>query len=422
MFDVQFIEALAYALARKVVPSDEYYQDMTAIQRQQAVSIAGMAQIDQISSVIDKVNKAIADGTTMADFIKSVESGEVDLGLSTARLDNIFRTNVMGAYNRGKWYQQQANKNARPYLMYDAVNDSRTRPTHLALDGTIRPVDDPFWQTHSPPCGYRCRCTTRSLTEKQAQKMGITANHDLPSEQADDGFGLSPKFYTENFNRMVKDKISELMLKEIGQATETAKIAQRIQASITASVTAKVEPLQNLLAKAIVGAGNTVVTSVNLSEIIPPKDRVQTLALDPATGENSVGEAKAMASLEVHYNSQARRFTKQEVIEAGSKKIGDFVFITGAMQHTKLDLMFTTDDLSKQSIDLQNQWFTDKKGNLSKQIKASIQKHLEKDVEIIPLDLRVLSDQNQALLIAYIESLAYNDKQRFIFLTNGDTQ
>ena len=35
--------------------------------------------------------------------------------------------------------------------MYDAVNDSRTRPQHLEWDGLVLPVDHPFWQTHGSP-------------------------------------------------------------------------------------------------------------------------------------------------------------------------------------------------------------------------------------------------------------------------------
>jgi hypothetical protein len=53
--------------------------------------------------------------------------------------------------------------------MYDAINDSRVRPAHLAMDGIIRPVDDPFWNTHAPLNGYRCRCRLISLSEGQAQ-------------------------------------------------------------------------------------------------------------------------------------------------------------------------------------------------------------------------------------------------------------
>lgn len=63
--------------------------------------------------------------------------------------------------------------------MYDAINDSRTRPSHLALDGIIRPVGDSFWNSHYPPNGYRCRCHCISLSEKQAQaRSKDTIKHD----------------------------------------------------------------------------------------------------------------------------------------------------------------------------------------------------------------------------------------------------
>ena len=48
MFDVKFIQALAYALSREVVLSDDYYNQMTPIQRQQSVSIAGLAQLEHV--------------------------------------------------------------------------------------------------------------------------------------------------------------------------------------------------------------------------------------------------------------------------------------------------------------------------------------------------------------------------------------
>ena len=44
----------------------------------------------------------------------------------------------------------QDHKDRFPYLMYDAVNDSRTRPQHLEWDGLVLPVDHSFWKTHRP--------------------------------------------------------------------------------------------------------------------------------------------------------------------------------------------------------------------------------------------------------------------------------
>ncbi|KJV38710.1 phage head protein, partial [Acinetobacter indicus] len=45
----------------------------------------------------------------------------------------------------------------------------------------VLPIDHPFWLTHYPPLGYRCRCTVIALTEKEALKYGITPDDQLPS-------------------------------------------------------------------------------------------------------------------------------------------------------------------------------------------------------------------------------------------------
>ena len=201
-FDVQFIEAIAYALNREVVLPDNYYNVMTPIQRQQAVSIAGLAQTEQIKHVMSLVNEQLVDGGTFADFQKAVKQGDIDINLPKHRLDNIFRTNVQGAYGRGRYYQQQQNKVERPYLMRDGINDIRQRLEHKALDGLIRPIDDIVWQTCSAPSGYRCFLpnTTISgdiqgaimrsykgvaieLTTNSGQTFNATASHPILTER-----------------------------------------------------------------------------------------------------------------------------------------------------------------------------------------------------------------------------------------------
>lgn len=169
-----FKEAVAYANSRNVTLPDEYYGKLVGVQRSQAVSIAGLASLEQIKFIIDQVSSVIDKGGTFKDFQKAVRAGGIDTSLPTYRLDNIFRTNVQAAYSRGRYTQQMKVTASRPYWMYDAINDSRTRPTHLALDNTILRYDHPFWQTHYTPNGYRCRCTIISLTEAQAKKRGIT--------------------------------------------------------------------------------------------------------------------------------------------------------------------------------------------------------------------------------------------------------
>ena len=92
---------------------------------------------------------------------------------SPRRLKTIFRTNLRVSAAAARWERIQDHKDRFPYLMYDAVNDSRTRPQHLEWDGLILPVDHPFWKTHGPPNGWGCRCILRQLSEAVMRRRGL---------------------------------------------------------------------------------------------------------------------------------------------------------------------------------------------------------------------------------------------------------
>jgi len=207
-FNTPFGEAIAAAEKRGVVLPGIYYGELQGIARQLAFSIAGVASLDQLQAVKDSLHAAMDRGVSFKDWKKTVAAQS--LGLPDHRLDNIWRTNLQGNYIRGKWEQFQRNKDRRPFLMYDAINDSRVRPSHLAMDGTIRRFDDTFWKTHSPPNGYRCRCSLISLTEDQAkQRNGLnktpTDRNGLPA-MPDDGWEYNP---FEDRLSFVEDMLNE---------------------------------------------------------------------------------------------------------------------------------------------------------------------------------------------------------------------
>ena len=164
-FDVPFSEAIRAAATRGVVLPDVYYGELQGVASQLAFSIAGISAYDQLQAVRDSMAAAMAAGTSFKEW-KALDHA---VELPAHRMENIWRTNLQGNYMRGRWEQFTRNARTRKYLIYDAINDTRVRPSHLAHDGVIRAVDDPFWKTHSPPLGYRCRCTLRSLTEEQAR-------------------------------------------------------------------------------------------------------------------------------------------------------------------------------------------------------------------------------------------------------------
>ena len=154
-FDVPFHEAIKAAKERGVVLPGIYYGELQGLARQLSFSIAGIAALDQLQQVRDSLSDGLQSGISFVEWQDEIlKSGTLDL--PEHRLDNIFRTNIQNSYNRGRWEKFQSIKHRRPYLMYDAINDSRVRPSHLAMDGIIRPADDFFWRTHAPSNGYRC--------------------------------------------------------------------------------------------------------------------------------------------------------------------------------------------------------------------------------------------------------------------------
>lgn len=70
---------------------------------------------------------------------------------------------VASAQMAHKWQDIVDNKGALPLLKYETVGDARVRAAHAALDGVVKPVDDPFWDHYMPPNSWNCRCTVRQL-------------------------------------------------------------------------------------------------------------------------------------------------------------------------------------------------------------------------------------------------------------------
>ena len=195
MQPVTFLEALQYAHSKKVVLPDEFYS-MDLKTRQMATTVSFLSSLEQAESVIKSLNKTLASGGTFNDFQKLVAESEIVL--PKHYLDNVFRTNIQSAYGHGRWQQQQRNKDKRQYLIYSAINDSRVRPAHLALNRIVLPIAHPFWLTHYPPLGFRCFLPDTKidgashgaikrfysgkivkLITKSGRELRVTANHPI---------------------------------------------------------------------------------------------------------------------------------------------------------------------------------------------------------------------------------------------------
>lgn len=97
----------------------------------------------------------------------------------------IYDTNVTQAYNAGREKQMMALKHLRPYGIYRHTSIEHPRLQHLAWDGFVLPLDDPWWDTHTPQNGWGCKCRKYSLSRTEAErewkKNGKTGPDQAPA-------------------------------------------------------------------------------------------------------------------------------------------------------------------------------------------------------------------------------------------------
>lgn len=196
-FDVESKQALQY-FRDKGLRTSFSYADVTAQEHQTAFTVAKMMDIDLLKDVQDSLYAAMAEGLTFDQWkdriIPTLQANGwwgrqavvdpitgktviAELG-SARRLQTIFRTNMQSAYAVGQWQKIQEQAKEAPYLMYDAVDDFRTRPQHRAWDNKILPITATFWTRYYPPNGWGCRCGVIQLSQDDVDSMGLSVSDD----------------------------------------------------------------------------------------------------------------------------------------------------------------------------------------------------------------------------------------------------
>lgn len=182
---VPFREAIDFFRQKGMVLTDRW-PELWQEQHQVAFTVAGVAHMQMLADIRAAVDRAIATGTTLADFRRDFDEvirthGWTLRGTPGWRSRVIFETNLRTAYAAGRWAQIERLQAARPFIRYSAVLDNRTRPLHRDWHGTILPVQHPWWNTHFPPNGWRCRCTVISLAQRDLDRRGWKVTDPAPS-------------------------------------------------------------------------------------------------------------------------------------------------------------------------------------------------------------------------------------------------
>lgn len=181
----------AYEARRGKLTETFNWNDLFGEEHATQFTVAKSAGFDVLTDIDAAMVKALTEGRTLQQFSKELKpllqekgwwgrqlvtdplTGEERLATlgSPRRLKTIFETNMRTSYAAGHWASFERNKAARPYLRYVCILDERTRPAHRARHNLVLPVDHPYWDEWAPPCGWGCRCTLQSLSERDIRRL-----------------------------------------------------------------------------------------------------------------------------------------------------------------------------------------------------------------------------------------------------------
>ncbi len=177
-------EAVAYMQARGQLTPTFSWMDLWQEEHATQFTVSRLARTDLLQAVHDGVTASVKGDMGRRDFMRGIKDILVTEGwwgekqvldpktgellttkFDSARLKLIYDTNTRMAYSAGLWQRIERNKATSPYIRYITKKDERVRASHRAWNNLTLPVDDPFWDTHFPPNGWRCRCRAMSMSQ-----------------------------------------------------------------------------------------------------------------------------------------------------------------------------------------------------------------------------------------------------------------
>lgn len=190
-------ETLKRWKARKIFGSDTF-DALADEMKGQAGRLVDVWHTGFVEKIYGSLFDAMASGATLSDWIpeaqKLLDLFGADDGVrifsgekwSPNYADLVFRNAHSAAMAGGRYAEMFSREWTRiaPYWLYDAVDDTRTRPTHAALDGLVFRKDDPAARRLLPPSAHRCRCLALEYTQRDVDegKHRITGAGSLSAD------------------------------------------------------------------------------------------------------------------------------------------------------------------------------------------------------------------------------------------------
>ncbi len=182
--DLPFQEAIDF-FAQKANVTTHAWTDVWQEAHARAFMVAGAASEALVEDFRQAIHKAIADGTTLAEFRKDFDrivekrgwtgwTGEGTEAGRAWRTRVIYETNLNMAYAAGRYAQMTDPDVLRvyPYWVYRHSGNPHPRLQHKAWDGLTLAATDSFWSTNYPPNGFNCGCTVEPVSARGLRRQG----------------------------------------------------------------------------------------------------------------------------------------------------------------------------------------------------------------------------------------------------------
>jgi SPP1 gp7 family putative phage head morphogenesis protein len=191
---------------RLAIDSEEFYA-LSQELRGTAWTITRITEYQTMLRAQRKLHQLIAEGGTLQEFIKWAKQGQAVVW-SDAYTELIFRMATLGSYSKARWDEINDPDVAGEFelIMYDAVNDDRTRDEHGALDGMTWPLNE-FPGEWWPPNGFNCRCETRNMNEDLRRRAGGKIQDGPAPGEPDKGFQSNQAL---DWNEQLTRELAEL--------------------------------------------------------------------------------------------------------------------------------------------------------------------------------------------------------------------
>lgn len=183
-------EAVRYMAGRDAVRLTYDWHELWHDEHARAFTVSRLARADLLQALREGLQKSVAGDLSRRDWMRDAKKllaqagwwGEKEVigpdgvarktRFNPARLKLIFDVNTRMAWSAGRWQRIQAAKDSHPYLRYVTRADERVRQSHRVWHNVTLPVDDPWWRTHYPPCGWRCRCRAVPMRRAEFEQRG----------------------------------------------------------------------------------------------------------------------------------------------------------------------------------------------------------------------------------------------------------